>query len=419
MSNEFILKELLFLAHRIPYPPHKGDKVRSFHFLAYLSRFYRVHLGTFVDDPRDWAHVETVRAMCADAHFARLNPRMAKLRSARGLAYGAPLTLPYFRDRGLQAWVDHTFATRSIERVLVFSSSMAQYVAGRLLPGMRSVMDFVDVDSQKWAAYARESGVPLCWVYAREARTLLRYERGIAGTFDVNVFVSPEEASGFRELCPKHAGRVFSVENGVDANYFSPAGDYPNPFGKGEYALVFTGSMDYHANVDAVCWFARDIFSTVRGQARGARFFVVGANPTAAVRALESIEGVRITGAVADVRPYVAHAAVVVAPLRIAQGVQNKVLEALAMAKPVLATSAAMAGIRFRGPGVMVEDTVAALTGRALEALARPRSNYRGREFVLKHHDWARNVGRIVELIECDGFESNQTPHSKRSSEVA
>lgn len=400
------MRDLLFLVHRIPFPPNKGDKVRSFHLLHYLSQHYRVWLGAFVDDPEDWRYLEEVRPFCADLHCVSLNPRRAKLYSLRGLVTAEPLTVPYYRHAGLQAWVDRVTADHSIEHALLFSSAMAQYLRGPRYAHIRRVMDFVDVDSAKWTQYAASKPWPLSWVYRREGRVLLDYEREVAAEFAASVFVTDEEAALFRQRAPAVSPtRVVAIANGVDTEYFNPDRDYPNPYSADERVLTFTGAMDYWANVDAVSWFARTVFPAILHALPDSRFYIVGARPTAEVQQLAMLPGVRVTGTVPDVRPYLAHAQLAVAPLRIARGVQNKVLEAMAMAQPVLATSAAMEGILpCPDSQASVADDPATLVQRTLALLAdqpeRERRGRIGREWVLRHYHWERNLSQISLLLE-------------------
>ena len=398
------MKELLFLAHRIPYPPDKGDKIRSYHLLRHLAPRYKVHLGAFIDDPRDWRHVASVREMCAETRFEALSPARAKLGSLAALATGEPLTLRYFRNAALARWVGDLLASRRIDRTLIFSSAMAQYVEGAPADGMRRVLDFVDLDSDKWRQYGERSSGPLRWLYRREADTLFRAERRYAAAFDASLFVSEAEARLFSGQAPEAAGRVSVVENGVDTEYFSPAGSYPNPFPADEAALVFTGAMDYWANVDAVVWFASEVFPRVRSAVPEARFYIVGARPSRIVRDLERLPGVKVTGTVPDTRPYLAHARAAVAPLRLARGVQNKVLEAMAMARPVVASPQAVAGIRhcpeLEQWSADAPDAVARSLTRLLRDPAPPGLGEALRAHVVRHYSWRDNLARVEAILE-------------------
>jgi sugar transferase (PEP-CTERM/EpsH1 system associated) len=335
------MAKVLFLVHRLPYPPNKGDKVRSYHLLRHLAAQDEVFLGTFVDDPDDEQHLPAVRALCAEVHAVPLAPGRARLRSLRGLLGGDPLTLPYYADAGLAHWIAGLLRRQRIDRVLVFSSSMAQYAEGF---GGPVLVDFVDVDSAKWTDYARARRWPLSWIYGREGRTLLAYERRVAARAKHAFFATEKEAALFRTLAPECADRVSGLSNGVDAEFFSPHAARPTPFRSDELPLVFTGAMDYWPNVDAVCWFVREVLPGLRRSWPALRFHIVGRSPVAAVRELAG-PAVSVSGTVPDVRPYLQHAAVVVAPLRLARGIQNKVLEAMAMARPVVAAAACVEAI--------------------------------------------------------------------------
>ncbi len=393
------MEELLFLAHRIPYPPNKGDKVRSFHILKALSARYRVRLGAFVDDPADLVHADKLARYCEEVRLLRLRPVFARLRSLSALASGRALTLPYFGDRAMAAWVRARLAPGTVRRVLVFSSAMAQYVEGGGA-ALRRVVDLVDVDSDKWRQYAERAHGPMRAVYRREARRLLAYERRIAAAFDAAVLVSGAEADLFRRLAPEAAGRVHAIENGVDARYFAPERDYPDPYGTGGPVLAFTGAMDYRANVDAVVWFATEVFAALRARVPGVRFFIVGARPAEAVRRLAQRPGVHVTGSVADIRPYLAHAALAVAPLRIARGIQNKVLEAMAMARPIVASPEALDGIDL-GPCTPAAPRTAGEWVEAIEAgLAAPGAAPEARAWVRARYDWAVEGRRFAALLD-------------------
>lgn len=395
--------DLLFLVHRIPYPPNKGDKIRSFHILEYLSQHYRVHLGTFVDDESDWQYVPQVKKYCASSCFTRLKPKISKVKSLAGLVTGRALTVPYYSSAKMNQWVRRVVGTQAIGRILVFSSAMAQFVTGRDYANARRLIDFVDVDSDKWRQYAQRSRWPLSWVYRREAVKLLAYETQVAGIFDVSLFVSAAEVDVFKELSGLQKEAITYMRNGVDIAYHSPKGSYENPFPKDKKSLVFVGAMDYWANVDAVCWFAREVFPFIRSEHADASFYIVGIRPAEQVRRLAGLPGVVVTGAVSDVRPYVRHAAAVVAPLRIARGIQNKVLEAMAMARPVVATAQALEGIDAEpGKEVLLANDVAGFVqqvGKILDGGQADICNA-AREKVCADFSWSVNLPRIGQLME-------------------
>ena len=397
------MRPLLFLTHRIPYPPNKGDKIRSYHLLKFLATFYQIHLGTFVDSPEDWQYVPEVARICESTCIRPLHPKWATLRSSLGLFSGTALTLPYYRDSRLRAWVLDTLRSHQIDRAVLFSSSMAQYVLDNAGLNVRCVVDFVDVDSDKWRQYSKNTRWPMRSIYRREARRLLEFERHVADVADASFFVSREEAALFANLAPAAAAKVGYFENGVDLEYFDPRQAYENPFGETGPVLVFTGAMDYWANVDAVVWFAEQILPIVRMQVPDCRFFVVGARPTDTVQRLKALPGVSITGAVADMRPFLAHARAAVVPLRIARGVQNKVLEALAMKTPVVATSMAMEGLAScANDACLVADDKEPFAAACVNLLQASNNAYRGhkgRECAETRYRWDINLRPIADAL--------------------
>lgn len=394
------MDDLLLLVHRIPYPPNKGDKIRSWHLLRHLAARYRVHLATFVDDQDDWQYVEHVRALCASSHFAPLHPRMARLRSLRALLANRPLSLDYYSDSATRHWVHHTMAAGAIERIVVFSSPMAQYV--QKYDNARRVVDLCDVDSEKWRQYAGQKSWPASWVYAWEARQLLVYERKVGAASDAALFVSQPEAQLFATLAPESAGHIGWYGNGVDTAYFSPHVAYANPYAAGARALVFCGAMDYWPNVDAVQWFAREVLPAVQAREPRARFVIVGARPSPEVQALAALPGVTVTGTVPDVRPYVAHAALSVAPLRVARGIQNKVLEAMAMAQTVVLTPQALEGIdAVPGRDVVAAGDAASFAAAVSAELAAPGAvGAAARRLVEQAYGWDARLSALDALLE-------------------
>ncbi len=395
---------LLFLCQRIPYPPDKGEKIRAWRILDHLSRRFSVYLGCFVDDERDWAHTDIVAGRCAGTHFARLDPRRARLRCLGGLVSGKALSLPYFYDRTLAAWTEAVLQTHRPDAVFVYSSAMAQYVLNAPERPGRFVMDFVDVDSDKWGQYAASCSFPMSWIYRRESERLLAFDRAVAAAASASVFVAEPEAALFRRLAPEAAEKTVAIANGIDADYFSPDRDYPQIFTPSDGpVMVFTGTMDYWPNVDAAIWFADEILPLIRQHHPTACFYVVGANPSPEVMALKERDGVVVTGRVEDVRPYIAHADVAVAPVRIARGIQNKVLEAMAMARPVVTTPRALEGIdAAAGREVLLgsdEESFAAAILSVLNGSAPSSLGASARAMVLRAHDWEALLAAFDPLL--------------------
>ncbi|MCW5652267.1 TIGR03087 family PEP-CTERM/XrtA system glycosyltransferase [Hydrogenophaga sp.] len=392
------MANLLYLVHRLPYPPNKGDKVRSYHLLRHLLQQHRVFLGTFVDDPEDEQHIATLSRICPDLHVERLAPRTAKLMSATGLLRGEALTLAYYRSAGMQRWVAQVAREHALDASVVFSGAMAQYAQG-LLPRVPMLVDFVDVDSEKWTQYAPAHRWPMSAVYRREGERLLAYEREVAAQARRSFFVTPNETALFLARAPECEGRVQSLSNGVDADFFAPDPACANPFAAGEQAVVFTGAMDYWPNVDGVSWFAQDMLAGLRQRWPKARFYIVGRSPTPQVQALAG-EHVVVTGTVPDVRPYLQHAAAVVAPLRVARGIQNKILEAMAMGQAVvtvpscaeaIGASAQQGLLQASDPGEFL-DALQPLLASPAHAAELGRE---ARGFVLRRFSWQAHLSGI------------------------
>ena len=389
------------LCHRVPFPPNKGDKIRSYHWLTHLSEHYDVHLGTFVDDEDDWKHADAVQALCKSSHLVRLGGLTRGVRAAFGLATGQPLTVSIYEDRDMRSWVDRVVSEHGIELAFVFSSAMAEYAFSGKTKLSEVVVDFVDVDSDKWRQYAESKSWPLSWIYRREARKLLDFESQTARKAKASVFVSDPEVALFRSLAQLGPTRVESLTNGVDSVYFDPEVELVNPFPAGCRPIVFTGAMDYWANVDAVSWFVDEVLDAVRRQLPDQKFYIVGARPTAAASQLAS-DSVVVTGSVEDIRPYIRHAGVVVAPLRIARGIQNKVLEAMSMGRPVVVSPQGLDGLNVE-PGR--EVILAATADEFVTEVVKVQSGNSddlgavARSAVTQRYTWQVSYDRLDELM--------------------
>jgi sugar transferase (PEP-CTERM/EpsH1 system associated) len=397
------MPNLLFLTQRIPYPPIKGEKIRPLQILKHLRKSYDVHLGCLVDDPADEEHIGTVAALCQTSHFARLDRRRAKLMCLTGLLTGDPLSVTFYRDRGLAAWVRQTIRKVRPEILFICSSNMAPYVLG-LHGGARvTLCDLADVDSEKWRAYSEKDKGPMRLVHAREWREVAKLEARIARELDWSTFVTEEEAALFRSQRPAAAAKIRAVPSGVDYAYFDPSIPQEAPFATDRLNFVFTGTMDYPPNVDAVRWFALEILPIIRRTAPDAQFHIVGSSPAAEVRALASTTGVFVTGRVPDVRPYVAHATAGVAPMRIARGIQNKVLEAMAMARPVVVTGDALEGIDAEpGRELLLAEGADEFAARCLEA-ASPEGQAIGqaaRTRIERDYSWEGRLRGFDKLLD-------------------
>jgi polysaccharide biosynthesis protein PslH len=393
---------LLFLVQRIPYPPNKGEKIRAWEILKHLSRSFDVHLGSLIDDPADRNHADTVRSVCKDAYLAMLGPIQARARELRSLATGQALSVHRFHDFGLARWTRRVIERVRPEVVFVNSSNMAAYVLD-LPRTARRIVDLVDVDSAKWRAYARDAGGPMRRLFEREARAVFALECRIAQESDACTFVSEAEAALFRALLPDHASKIHAVPNGVDSAYFDPAIVHPAPYDTARPTFVFTGTMDYAPNIEAVSWFTTGIMPRIREELPNAQFYIVGANPAPAVRKLRQLGPVHVTGRVPDVRPYVQHAVAAVAPMRIARGIQNKVLEAMALRKPVVVTSGALEGIEADpGRDLLLADNEESFAEAAVRLASGTEGQAIGaaaRRCVLRHHSWSANLRQFDPLL--------------------
>jgi sugar transferase (PEP-CTERM/EpsH1 system associated) len=388
--------DILFLAHRVPFPPDRGDKIRAFNIIRYLSERKRVHLVAFADDPADLKRKSGLAKLTGNRQIVwRSKPQM--LAGVQSLLSNRPVSLTAFDNAEVHRAVETMLARHAIDTIYVFSSQMAQYVP--LRPRQKVVMDFVDMDSAKFASYGETSRGFTGWMMRREARLLGAHERAIAARADASLFVSEEEAQLFRERTG--AARVHAVGNGIDTGIFDPGAQFKRIDTMGEL-IVFTGQMDYRPNVEGVTWFVETILPHIRLRHPKARFAIVGRKPTDAVKALAKHPGVTVTGEVPDVRPWLHAASVVVAPLKLARGIQNKVLEAMAMARPVVASTAAATGIDHGGT-VEVGGTVGEiadavnrilsdpLTASAFGALARQR--------VIDHYSWDARLTVLDDLM--------------------
>lgn len=395
---------LLYVTHRIPFPPNKGDKIRTYHYLKYLSERFRVFLGTFIDDKADLQYQDEVKSLCEDVYFARISDNVAKIKSLGGFIRREPLTCAYYRHRGLMNWVRRTIENEGIEDILVSSSGVAQFVISDRFSACNRVVDFIDVDSEKWRQYAAQKAWPMSWIYRREARVLLSVEERISCAFDGSLFVSRREADLFKELAPQCRNKVGFVANGVDLDFFSNASSFPSPYPSADPVVVFAGAMDYWPNIDAALYFADVVFPHVLEKAPETRFVVVGRNPDKRVLALAERDAISVTGSVDDMRPYVANATVSVAPLKIARGVQNKVLESMALEVPTVVTPQALEGIgAIPGKEVLVGTDEIEISANVLKVIRgdidRNLLGRAARSRVAEDFGWNANLAKLEDYL--------------------
>ena len=398
--------KLLAITHRLPCPPHKGEKIRALNFLKFLAARHEVHLVSLVDDDNDLRYVDQLNPHVRSLTVQRVHPRLRKAFALSAVASDESVSSRYFHVSALQRRVDALIEREGITGIFCSSSPTAEYVfrsrhAVRLR-NVPKVMDLIDVDSVKWRHYAEQSNAGSAWLYRREARYLAALEGKIGQQFDRVLVVSEAE----RTCCESVArDRVTAVPNGVDLEYFSPsahtAAEQQPP------TLVFTGVMDYRPNVDGIAWFVRDILPTVRAAVPDVRLFIVGNRPSKTVQRLASDSGIIVTGFVPDVREYVARG-VSIAPLRIARGIQNKVLEAMAMGRPIVVTPQAFEGIDAEpGRDLMVASDEREFAERTIECLRDPvhadRLGRAARVRAEQAYSWSKNLALLDELLPAGG----------------
>lgn len=392
---------ILALTQRVPHLPDRGDRIRSHHLLKRLGERHELWLGCLSDERISLDAPAALDSFCRRHEMIRIGHARRVLQGTAALLSQQPLSLAWYHHprlmQTLRAWQNEV----SFDAAYVFCSSMAPYWLDLARRGrLPAVMDFIDVDSLKWFQYAEASSGPKAWVYRREHRLLKEWETEVARAAYTNLFVNPAEVQTFKELVPQV--RVEALSNGVDGAYFArPEDAAPSAPPR----VVFMGMMDYRANVDAVVWFVRSVWPQVLREEPEARFFIVGARPTAEVSQLSELEGVTVTGRVEDVRPFLWSASVAVAPLRIAQGTQNKVLEAMAASVPVVATSLATRGIGApSGPHVLVEDEPQEFASAVLHLLRDPSAAARHVEAALgmirEYHSWESSATQLERLLQ-------------------
>jgi sugar transferase (PEP-CTERM/EpsH1 system associated) len=397
------MPEILFIVHRAPWPPDRGDRIRSWHMFEALAKLAPVHVAALADNDADAEAARTKMAPLCKSLAIEARNVSRPLALVQAVLHGAPVSNRLFRSGALARHVDTLIAQGAISHIVAFSGQMAQYLPARFDGPV--LMDFVDVDSAKFATYAEQDRrQPLNWVYAREARVLGAYEAHVARRVDASLFVSEAEAALFRAQTGLGAEKVRAVENGIDTARFDPALPF-DPVGQGDGPLaVFTGQMDYRPNIDAVRWFAADILPLIRRRHSAVRFAIVGRAPTDEVKALAKLPGVTVTGEVPDVRPWLAAADAVVVPLLLARGVQNKLLEAMAMARPIVASAAAATGIDVvAGEHLLVADgaeamadAVASLLGDRAAAAAMGQA---ARARMIARYGWEARMEPLGALL--------------------
>jgi sugar transferase (PEP-CTERM/EpsH1 system associated) len=396
---------ILFLAHRIPYPPDKGDKIRSYNEVKHLSKKHKIYLGTLCHSENEEFYASKLAPLCEKIHLGNAGNKLKMLKSGIN---GRPFSVSYFYDKSLQNFVDEVLKEIHIHAIICFCSSMAEYILKNplfqrnSLTDTKLIIDFVDLDSDKWLQYSRYSRFPFNFVYRVENKRLFKYEIMINKAFDHSVFVSQREVNVLNRLC-SDCKNVHVIQNGVNYKYFYP-GTSNSSNKKKKPILVFTGVMDYFANIDGVRWFCNKIFPRIKQEFPFAQFYIVGNNPTNFVWSLSELDGVTVTGYVKDIRKYYRMADVCVIPLRIARGLQNKVLEAMASGKAVVATSNAADGIIYHeNRDIIISDNEEMFAKEVIKLITDKHTSQKMGQNALanirQNYSWEDNLAGFDKLL--------------------
>ena len=388
---------VLFVCHRVPYPPKRGGKIRPFNIIRHLTeQGHRVTVASLARSAAERDEARDLAQHCKEVLVEVIPVRVALPQMVARLPTPAPSSFGYFWSRRLAQRISTAAAATPFDLVFVHCSSVAPYV--ERLPAPLKIIDYGDMDSQKWREYAQHRAFPLSAGYWLEAVKLERRERLIAGHFDLCTCTTRAELESLRALGVTKPSDWFP--NGVDAQFFAPDGAPYEPD-----LVAFVGRMDYYPNQQGVIGFCRDVLPQLRAKRPGARFAIVGADPPAHIRALGDLPGVTVTGSVPDVRPHVRRAALTVAPLAIARGTQNKILESMAMGVPVVCSPEASGGVdAVAGEHLRVASKPAEWVSTIEDILGneavRQQLSVAGRERVLSHHSWAASMRRLDGIVE-------------------
>ncbi|HEV3237224.1 MAG TPA: TIGR03087 family PEP-CTERM/XrtA system glycosyltransferase [Gemmataceae bacterium] len=387
---------LLYLVHRLPYPPDKGDRIRAFHIIRHLSQFANIDLACLSDEPISEENQKALERYCRRVAIVKQTSLRKWSQVCAFLGRGRTATEGAFHSSRLHSLVSHWVAEKRYDACLASSSAMAPYLQTQELQAVPAIVDLVDVDSQKWLDYARVASAPRKWLYQLEGNRLRRLEQELPTWTRAVTLISEPEADLYRSFAMP--GEIHVISNGVDQVYFKPREI------EQEEGCVFVGALDYLPNIDAASWYCHEVWPEIHRRHPQATMRIVGRQPVSDVCKLSEIPGVEVVGTVADVRPYLAHAAVVVAPLRIARGLQNKVLEALAMGKATLASPQALEGLRDPHDLPAIKASSArewiSLTDDLIgNSKHRRELGIKGRQYVERRYSWENSLGQFESLL--------------------
>jgi sugar transferase (PEP-CTERM/EpsH1 system associated) len=389
--------KILILTHRLPYAPNRGDRIRAFHIINALAPHNDVRVVSLVHDREEEEQAPAIRARGAGVYTSRVARARNLIRAAASLPTSQPLTHVLLAAPGIRSALDAALHGWTPDVVLAYCSGMAPLAMAPPLAGVPFVLDFVDVDSAKWDAFARTARFPRSWVYRREARCLSAFEAEAARAAFASLVVNEREGDALRRLSP--GADVHIVPNGVDLSALTP----PGP-AAAEPRVIFTAVFNYRPNADGARWFARYVWPRVLAKVPSARLTLAGAHPTAAVRKLETADpSIEVTGSVDDMRPYLWRSAIAVAPIFEARGVQNKVLEALAAGLPAVVTPVVRDGLPKEAlPGCRVAGTATDFARAVVELLSMSAAERRRQTELaqLSRLGWAERLAPLADIVE-------------------
>jgi len=408
-------KKILFLTNRLPFPPDKGDKIRTYHQLTQLAASHDVWCACFADTPEDVARTDDLQRRCQSAIVVPWNRLSAIPRTASGWLSGRPFTEAAFTHPFLAKRLEDWGRQIRFDSVVAFSSMMARQALA--VPARRHVLDLCDVDSEKWFDYARASRFPLSSLCHREGRRLRAWEHTCLNRFDATLLITERERA---LLEPSGRNETLHViPNGVTLS-----GDQAFLASQCGPIVGFLGVMDYRPNVEGVCWFVRHVWPKVLRECPNARMLIVGRRPARRIRQLAKLPGIEITGEVRDVRPYLNRCRVIVVPLHIARGLQNKVLEAMAARRPVVATTAVAAGLHpgQRQPVLTADDpsrfAMKVVDLCRLNGLCQQVADA-GHRFVAAQYNWSEAMQHYERVVLGEPIEKISDGMPKRSAGMA
>jgi sugar transferase (PEP-CTERM/EpsH1 system associated) len=396
---------ILLLSHRVPFPPNKGEKIRTFHQLKHLRELgHHIHLFSPYEDKTELAHFNALReTWCTSVEASLLKPKAIRL--LMGLVKGQPMSVANFYDKTLQQKFDQFLSGNTVDAIICSASSVAEYIfKSTALPTLDKkpllIMDFMDVDSDKWGQYQQSSSFPMSMVYAREQRLLAKYEKKIVKKFDASYLIAKAEVTLFNQSVMQ-SDKVHVMGNGLDTSVFYPPKiKQPNP----APVFLFTGVMDYKPNEDAVNWFVNTCWPSIITQHPTAKFVIAGMNPSADINQLANDNSIEVTGFVDDILPYYHQADIFVAPFRLARGVQNKVLQAFACALPVISTPMGAEGILCQADqDILIASTPVEFIAQANQLIAQPKLaksiGQSALHIIKQHYSWPSQLQPLVNLL--------------------